>query len=82
MFRKALAFGSLAILGQSLSIQTGIHYDQCIVEDMAENGFSELVDWTNEHDNNMEIIQGRDSLDANITQLEVCFAYAHEDSLI
>ena len=56
MFRKALAFGSLAILGQSLSIQTSIHYDQCIVEDMAENGFSDLVDWTNEHDNNMEII--------------------------
>ena len=82
MFRKSLAYGSLAMIGQSLMVQTSIHFDQCIMEDMAENTFGELVEWSNEHDNNMEIIKARNSLDADITTLEVCFNYAHEDSLI
>ena len=82
MFRKSLALGSLAMIGQSLTIQTSIHYDQCIVEDIAENKFGELVEWSNEHDNNMEIIKARDSLDANINTLEVCFNYQNEDSII
>ena len=49
---------------------------------MAETTFGELVEWTNAHDENMMIIKGRDSLDANIKKLEVCFAYAHEEGII
>ena len=82
MFRKSLALGSLAMIGQSVMIQTSIHNNQCIVEDKAENKFSETVEWSNEHDNNMEIVKTRDSEDADITKLEVCFHSHNRPSYI
>ena len=43
--------------------------------------FSDVVEWTNVRDHNMEIVKGRNSLDANLLSLEVCFKMWEEDSI-
>ena len=83
MLTKNLRVALLAGVSEAARLQTTaqMHHDICVVEHEADMFFSDVVEWTNKRDKNMKIVKERDSLDANILSLEICFAMWEEDSI-
>ena len=76
MLNKTFALASLAMIGQSSKLQAGMQFDECVKSgDVIQNFGSTLESrWSNEVDNNMEIIKNRDSFGADINSIDVCFS--------
>ena len=59
-----------------------MHYDECVVSDTIISDFdSSLVEWSNEVDNNMEIITSRDSYGADLSSIDVCFSITYTTAI-
>ena len=62
-----------------------MHHDECIVTDKEKKLVSDfnksLVEWSNEVDNNMEIITSRNSSDADIDSIDVCFTITYTTTI-
>ena len=82
MLRKTFALASLAMIGYSSKLQANMHYDECVVTDKLVSDFDRsLVEWSNEVDNNMEIITNRDSYGADLDSIDVCFTITYTTTI-